>query len=63
MSILTINKKNFLTGEFKGLSPGYRLEITQLDPPQAEEHLSLLKNFFLMVIRESDEGVRPSSDS
>ena len=62
MRILTINNF-FFTGEFKGLSPGYSLEITQLDPPQAEEHLSLLKNFFLMVIRESDEGVRPSSDS
>jgi len=28
-----------------------------------EEHLTLLKIFFLMVIRESDEGMRPSSDS
>jgi len=42
MSILTINKKNFLTGE---------------------EHLTLLKKFFQMVVRESDEGLRPSSDS
>ena len=56
MRIITRNKKFFFTGEFKGLSPGYSLEITQLDPPEAEEHLSLLKNIFLMVVRESASG-------
>ena len=63
MSIITGNKKIFFTGEFKGSSPGYSLEMTQLDPPEAEEHLTLPKKFFLMVIRESDSGQRPESDS
>jgi len=31
-----------IQSEFKGLSPGYSLEITQLDPSQAEEHGSLV---------------------
>jgi len=30
----------FFTDEFKGLSPDYSLEITQLDPPEAEEYLT-----------------------
>jgi len=60
MRIITRNKNFFLTGEFKGLSPGYSLEMIQLDPPEAEEHWSL-KIFFLMVIRESDSGLRPDS--
>ena len=63
MRIITRNKKFFFTGEFKGSSPGYSLEMIQLDPPEAEEHLSLEKKFFLMVIRESDSGLRPESDS
>jgi len=39
----TNSKYFFFNGEFKGLSPGYSLEINQLDPPEAEEHLTLLK--------------------
>ena len=62
MRIITRNKNFFFTGEFKGSSPGYSLEMIQLDPPEAEEHWNL-KNFFLMVIRESDSGLRPESDS
>ena len=62
MRIITRNKKFFFTDEFKGSSPGYSLEMIPLDPPEAEEHLSLEKNFFfLMVVRES--GLRPESDS
>jgi len=37
--------------------------MIQLDPPQAEEHLRLEKKFFLIVVRESDSGLRPESDS
>ena len=57
MRIIIRNKNFFFTGEFKGSSPGYSLEMIQLDPPEAEEHLMLDKKFYIMVVRDSDSGL------
>jgi len=51
-----------LTGDFKGSAPGYILELIQLDPPEAEEHLKLEKNFFLMVVKDTNQELKKLFD-